>query len=149
MGKNDLERRVARRFDGEARGDALNEEALESAEAQAHLAQLQKIRNGIEQVAVRETINDAQFPSFMAGIRERIETPQRHARGLWALASLTAAALIVAVSVFLIFASSRAPGVSTVVEAAESGIAGTTVNTYSSSDGTATVWVTEAQRDIQ
>lgn len=143
------ERNIEQWFDGEAgEPDAA---LLERPDVRAYLEELQQLRDGAQSVAAPRTIDDAQFPAFMAGIREQLETaPRRRLGGFWALASVTAAALIVAVSVFLVLTGGGAANSPTVVEATSTGIEGALVESYSSDEGgTATVWITLPERDIQ
>ncbi|MBN2308494.1 MAG: hypothetical protein JXR94_05955 [Candidatus Hydrogenedentes bacterium] len=148
MNNEQLERRLECWFDGELGSDAeAVQAALSQSECQAYLAWLRELREHTRAVAARPAINDAQFPAFMAGIRNKLEAPPRRHAQLWALASLTAAALIVAVSLFLMFNGAGGNGTATVVEAVETQIDGATVNAYSSDDGSATVWVTEPDEE--
>ena len=144
------ERDIARRFDGE--GDATV--AVPGSEALAYEASLRRLREGAQVAMHRPEIAAAQFPSFMEGIRESIEAPRRHHRGFWAVLSLSTAALLVAISAFLVFAGGPdsqhqvVEAVTTQVEAATTEIPGATVEKYTNEDGTAVVWVSTAQRDL-
>ncbi|MCC6694265.1 MAG: hypothetical protein IT365_01415 [Candidatus Hydrogenedentes bacterium] len=138
------QREIACRFDGE--GDATP--AVPNAEAAAYEAAIRQLREGAKHALRRPEIADAQFPSFMEGIRESIEAPRRHHRGFWAVLSLSTAALLVALSAFLVFSSGPDKAVTTQVEAATTEIPGATVEKYTNEDGTAVVWVSTAQRDL-
>lgn len=114
-----------------------------------HLAQLRRIREGVSAVARRETIQDAQFPAFMRGIREGIESPPpAHRRGVFAILSFGMAALIVAVAAFAVFSGGPAPVKATEVESAYTDLEGATLNTYNSEDGVTTIWVTVGKDDV-
>jgi len=143
------ERNIEQWFDGEAAGP--DPTVLERPGTQTYLEGLQRLRDGAQSVAAPRTIDDAQFPAFMAGIREQLETtPRRRVGGFWALASVTASALIVAMSVFLVLTAGGVSNTPTVVEATSTGIEGASVESYSSDEGgTATVWITLPERDIQ
>ncbi|MCC6487820.1 MAG: hypothetical protein IT364_10005 [Candidatus Hydrogenedentes bacterium] len=141
---NKWQREVARRFDGESDVQPM----APSAEALAYEASLRQLREGAKLAAYRPEIADAQFPSFMEGIRESIEAPRRHHRGFWAVLSLSTAALLVALSAFLVFGGGPDKSVTTQVEAATTEIPGATVEKYTNEDGTAVVWVSTAQRDL-
>ncbi len=136
-------------FDGETADP--DPAVLEQPSTQAYLEDLQQLRDGAQSVAAPATIDDAQFPAFMAGIRDQLDTaPRRRVGGFWALASVTAAALIVAVSVFLVLNAGGVASTPTVVEATSTAIEGALVESYSSDEGgTATVWITLPERDIQ
>jgi hypothetical protein len=143
------EQKLERWFDGEAAEP--DPAVLKRPSTQTHLDALQQLRDAVQSVTVPATIDDAQFPSFMAGIREQLETPvPRRVGGFWALASVTAAALIVALSVYLVVSGGGASTTPTVVEATSTSIEGAHVESYSSDEGgTATVWFTPPERDIQ
>ena len=125
---------VERAFDGEGT-------PVSGAEAEAYTRDLQRMRDGVEAVREQPEISDAQFGSFMAGIREQIDTPTRgHHRGLWAVASLCAASLLVALSVYLVVFTGT-NGVHSEVEAATTEIPGAAVDWESDDEGNAEVWV--------
>jgi len=150
MSERQWQQRIAREFDGEAPEGCGGEPG--NAEEQAYLERLRQLREGVRNAASTEVIEDAQFRSFMDGIREGIETPRPGHRRLWAYVSLSAAALIVAASTYITYlavTSDSGTGVGTVVEAYESDIPGATVDSSTSEDGTASVWVTVPERDIQ
>jgi len=114
-----------------------------------YLAQLRRIRDGVSAVARRETIQDAQFPAFMRGIREGIELPApAYRRGAFAILSFGMAALIVAVAAFAVLSGGPAPVKATEVESAYTDLEGATLNTYNSEDGVTTIWVTVGKDDV-
>ena len=105
-----FEKNVEAWHDGEMeRDDAVRAHLEACPHCREHAARLAAIRAGVG--AVRETaeITDAQFGAFMAGIAERIETPRRTFGGLWAMASLMAAALIMATALYSIMAGGPEP----------------------------------------
>ena len=117
-----------------------------SIEAQAYLADLQYLRDGARAVSATPQISDAQFSSFMSGIREGIDTPVR-GHWLWAKVSLVAAALVVSISLFVILESKNVvqPPVTNAgskVESASSEIRDVTVKTETSDDGSVVLWMT-------
>lgn len=145
---NGYEKKLARHFDGESADPV----APSTPEAQAYLAGLQYLRDGARAVAETPQISDAQFASFMDGIRERIDAPA-HGRGIWAKLSLVAAALVVAMAVFVIWESKNVvqppvAGAESIVESASSDIRDVTVKSGTSEDGNAVVWVTASQVDM-
>ena len=158
MSKNREQWNIEQWFDGEAPEAAgLADPEGDFSEARSYLEMLEKMRDGVQAVATHEAIGDAQFPAFMDGIREQLEQPKRApARKRWALASLTAAALIAAVSVYLVLGGGDGNGATTPVEAAvtevesaRTDIEGATVHTYYSSEsGVATVWVEPGEGEI-
>ena len=95
----------------------------------------------------RGVIADEQLPAFVAGIREGVEAPRRGHRGFWALASLSTAALIVALSVFSAIMLNSQDAVHSTVDAAASEIEGVEIDTYMGEDGTAVVWVSDTGSD--
>jgi hypothetical protein len=136
------QQQLARRFDGE--GAEVSE--TQTPEERAYLAALERLRTGARAVATRAEIRDAQLPAFLHGIREGIQTPPSYRR-VWALLSLSTAALLVALSAFLVF-TWRNDDAASVVEAASTQIQGATVSSYSQEDGTAVVWVRVPRRDL-
>ena len=111
---------------------------------------LRALRHGAQQTARRETIGDGQFPAFMAGVREGIEAPETAWRWnrAWAFASVAAAALITAGSVFAVFSGEPAPVEGTVVESWSTDLEDAEIRQYSSENGTQTVWVSVAREDM-
>lgn len=145
-------RRVERWFDGESREpEAIKRHIEECAACRTTLRSLERFRAGVQAVSVRQEIAPAQFPAFLEGIRERIDVPARRHTGIWAVASLMAASLIVAVSLFAVFTGGPDPvgAEHTVVESASTEVEGATVETQNSTDGTrAIVWVHRPRKDV-
>ncbi len=142
-------RDVERWFDGElAKPDRVARHVTACAACSAHLAALRALRGGTEAVAAREAISEAQFPAFIDDICERLKPKAGYRMGLWAFASVTAAALIVAGSTFLVFTSGPRNATATVIESASTEIEGAKVDVRYSANGTATVWVSVAEKDV-
>jgi len=140
---------IERWFDGEGPdGDRVQRHVDECAACAAHLAQLRTLREGGATAARREEIQDPQFPAFFDGIREAVEAPRRRRGGLWALASVSAAALVVAVSLFVMLDGGPQPGAATVIESYSTDLEGATITTSDSENGVPTVWITVTQDDI-
>ncbi|HOE66841.1 MAG TPA: hypothetical protein PLO62_09980 [Candidatus Hydrogenedentes bacterium] len=120
------------------------------AELAGHLADIRRLREGVKAVAVRQQIADDQFGAFMAGIHERLtEQAPRRAPGMWALASMAAVVLLVAISAVVVMMGKPA-GVraeQTEIEAYSTEIKGATVDAQSDKD-TATVWVNVPAGDV-
>jgi len=136
-------REVEHWIDGERGDPAAVEKHVAACEpCAAYLADLDRVRQGVQIAAVREAITDAQLPAFMEGIRERLEPPARRHRGFWALASLSAAALVVALLAFSLLTGGPQEVLATEIESFNTELEGATVTSYLSEDGTATVWVT-------
>jgi anti-sigma factor RsiW len=141
--------KVERWFDGESAGGAAVEEHVEACTScRAHVVTLERMREGIEVVAVRPVIADTQLPAFMAGIRDEVAAPQARRGGLWAYVSLAAAALIVSFSTFMIFTTGADEVVAT-VDSAVTELEGGEVH-YQTEGNTTTIWINVAEhRDIQ
>jgi hypothetical protein len=147
---NKWERDIARRFDGEA-GESMS--GIAAADAASYEAGLRLLREGARQASQRAEIADGQFSAFMDGIRENIERPARHYRGFWAVFSLSTAALLVALSAFLVFGTGdqTTPSVEAVtnkVETVSTEINGATVDSYTDGEGTTVLWVSNGKRDL-
>lgn len=141
--------RVEQWFDGEAAEPESIERHVETcAVCRAHLDQLRAMRTGVAAVNAREEIRDAQLPAFVAGIQERLTPPSRRHARLWALVSLSAAALIVALATFFVVTNGLGKVDATVVESCSSDIQGATVTSYSSDNGVTTVWITVSEDDV-
>lgn len=143
------QKKAAQQFDGQLPEGS----AASTPEAQEYLAGLEYLRTGVRAVSAIPEISDAQFSAFMSGIREGIEVQATPRRGLWAAFSLVAAALVVSISVFVIWESSNVvqpPVVNadSVVESATTDISGATVNSGTSDDGNAVVWVDAKSKDL-
>ncbi len=142
--------RVERWFDGEsAEAEMVEQHLAVCAVCAEHLARLQVIRGGAEAVAVREAIGEPQLPAFIDGIRERVERPVRWRAGFWTLVSLSAGALIVALSTLYLLTGGPQEALATEVESYSTELEGATVTTYLSEDGTATVWVSMPEKELR
>lgn len=148
MSKKQNPQSIERWFDGES-DTPLPNDAL-TPEARAHLRYLETVREGIESVRSRPEIRDEQFDVFMEGIRGRIGEghPARGGyRSFWALASVVAASLLVALSIMVIFTG----GPSEVSARTEIGVVSTeldaTVDVETSEDGS-TVWIEVTPKDL-
>jgi hypothetical protein len=141
--------KVDRWFDGEHRDDApLKDHLASCAACREHLRGLEWLRTGMGAVVAHPEIQDAQMPAFLAGIRDGIDKPQRHWRGLWAYMSLAAAALIVAVSTLMLLPGGSDEAMAT-VESAVTELKDGQVHVDVRA-GTTTIWVEVGEhRDIQ
>ena len=99
-----------------------------------HLNHLKKMRNAITENRNTPQIQEAQFPAFMQGIQQRKNTQTNPFKGWWALASLTAAAILVAVATISIFRPQDKPVNATEVESVSTELEGATVDWYESDD---------------
>ncbi len=139
------QRKIEAAFDGEAPSD----KDLATAANRGYWDALGQLRQGVRAVAERQEVTDNQFPAFMEGICEGIERPVRQRRGLWALASVTAAALIAAGAAFLVLAGETPKATATViVEEADTDIEGATVSIEYLKTGDATVRLNRIRHDI-
>jgi len=94
-------------------------------------------------------IDANQFAAFMRGIQDGIDAaPARRYGRIWAVISLAAAALVVAISMFVVLDKGAAPVDATVVESCSSELEGATITTYDTADGVTTVWITVTQEDV-
>ena len=141
--------RIEALFDGEPVDAAAERHVAACPVCSAHLAQLQRMREGVAVVARRESIQDAQFPAFYQGIQDRIEMPEPRMAHFWTILSLTTAALIVAVTVFTVWAGGPGAVQATEVETVSTELNGAKVETYRSEDGVTTVWVTMSKDHVK
>jgi anti-sigma factor RsiW len=142
-------RAVEKWFDGAAPNDGGLAAHIESCAAcAAHLQSLNAMRAGVKAALGKSPLQPPAFDPFMAAIRERTTEPQPHRRrALWALASVTTAALLVAASIFLVFTQEQKAD-ATVVESCSSDIEDATITSYSSGNGVTTVCINVARDDV-
>jgi len=144
------EHRVEQWFDGmTAKPGGIEQHVTQCASCRAHLEGLETLRGAARGIAEHQHIADAQFPVFMEGVRGGIEPAAKRHGGLWALASMAAAAVIVAASAFVIFTNGpREVKAQTIVESYSSDLEAATITSYSSEDGTITVWLNIDEGDV-
>lgn len=141
---------VERYFDGDPSApDWIADHVAECPACHTHMAALEAIRQGAGAITGEAAIEDGQFHAFMDGIRSELDTPGRRWGGLWAVTSLVAASLVVALSTFAIFSGSvDTVEAKTEVEYATTEMEGATTTVEYSEDGTATVWVDVPEGDM-
>ena len=144
------QKQMAALVDGEKRYASADASVLETPELQAYRDDMLRLREGAQQAVARTPeISEGQFGAFMAGIRDSIEQPApSHARGMWATVSFAAAALVVVLSLLVIFNRPAEPVQATEVESAVTELDGVSVDCYDSPQGTTTVWVTMPENDL-
>ena len=144
------EKEMTTLVDGENRYAPADASVPKTPEFQAYRNDMLRLREGAQQAAAQTPeISDGQMGAFLAGIREGIEQPApRHAKGMWATASLVAAALVLVLSLLVIFHQPNKPVQATEVESAHTELDGVSVNCYDSPQGTTTVWVTMPESDL-
>ncbi|MDZ4861740.1 MAG: hypothetical protein SGI88_22425 [Candidatus Hydrogenedentes bacterium] len=142
---NAWQKKTAQQFDGHAGAGP----APSTAGEREYLADIAYLRQGAQTVSPAPEIADAQFSAFMLGIREGIEAPAPR-RGFWAALSLVTAALVAAISLFVIFETNNIvqPPTVSAVESATTDISGATVTSGTAEDGTAVVWVDAGQVEM-
>lgn len=144
-------REMQRWFDGAASPDSHIQARWEhDSELAEELHWWSVMRAGCEQVRAHPTIADTQMPAFLDQVRESIQqAPGRRFGGWWAFTSVAAAALLVAVSAFVIFSGGPSEvKAHTVVENYSTELEGATVDMDTTEDGTVTIWVNTAQKDV-
>lgn len=92
-------------------------------------------------------VSDEQFRSFMNGIQDGMHTNRRSPRGFWALMSLTAAALVIAVATFSLF-TGPGPVKANEVESVSTQLDNATVHWDNSDDGVTTIWISISEDDV-
>lgn len=145
-----FEERVERWVDGEESDPALVERHVrECATCADHVHELEAMRGLLKVPGEVVEIADAQMPAFLEGIGSGIERSPRRHTGLWAMASLCAAALIVAVSFVLLASDGPTPvQAHTIVESLSTDIDGATTTSYHDDTGTTTVWINVPDGDM-
>jgi len=140
--------RIEALVDGEPRNAGAAEAHLAGCDACAayrdHLLRLRAVMRGSAPV-----LSDQQFPAFMDGIRSGLEQSPARGRGIWALTSLAAAALVIAVATFsIIDGAAPVPVRADGVESVSTDIDGATVGWSDSGGGVTTIWITIAEDDL-
>lgn len=142
---------VERWFDGETATDGPADVSAHVSACRvcsARVSELRRLRAGAAAVVRHEEIGDGQFASFMTGVRDGLAPRPRGWGRFWAVASLTAAALIAAISTFVIITDQPETVDATVVESVTTDLEGATVQTYEDEEGDTTIAVTMSKDDI-
>ncbi len=134
-------------LDGETRYSGNATACLDDVECRAHGAAIEAIRRGAREAAHAPEISDGQFGAFMAGIREGVEQPEARPASLWAMASLSAAALVLVLSLLAIFSRGAEPVRATEIESVHTELEGVTVE-FNNQQDVSTVWVTMTESDL-
>jgi hypothetical protein len=144
-------KRIAAEFDGEiALSEAERDALLQDPERARYAEALPALRSGAQAAArVTPRIEDAQMGAFMAGIREGVATPE-HAphRGFWAAVSLTAAAMVIAVSTFIVLDGGPQAVQANEVESISTDLEGARLDVYDSDEGITTIWIVNSGDDL-
>ncbi len=149
MARCRFEQTVARWFDGESVDETEVRAHLDAcAHCRAYLVNLERMHTGAQEAATAVQITDSQFNRFLQELEEGVHRKRPRRVGLWAMASVAAAAIVVALSVLSIFSTGPKPIEATVIEEAHTEIDGATTESYVSDDGTATVWVNVPEGDL-
>lgn len=141
--------RIERWFDGEMAGSQDFEKHLAGCPlCDARLEELKTLRDAVDSLRAREEISDAQFPSFMQSIEERIQPPKRRPVGLWALASVAVAAVVVAFSLISVVSPGPEPLQAVTIEESSTDIDGATTESVYVNEETAMVWINLPDGDM-
>jgi hypothetical protein len=147
MLNDNMEKVLERHFDGEGSMPEKVARACEEDPAlRAYSAHLQSLRSHAAAQRQDVAIQDAQFNAFMDGVRAGTEKRSFWSRGL-ALASVTAASLIISAAAFYIVGYNPSPVEATEVEMVSTELNGD-ASWHESEDGIMTVWVSVAEDDL-
>jgi len=140
--------RVEALIDGESRNEhAVEAHLSDCATCIAHRDHLLRLRSALRGDVPK--LSEQQFPAFYDGIRSGISQSPPRSRGIWALSSLAAAALVIAVATFSIFSGSvPEPVRANEVESASTEIEGATVEWSDSGGGVTTIWISVSEDDL-
>lgn len=141
-------KRVEAYTDGQtAGGEAIEAHLAECATCANHRDTILACRAAVR--AEAPPLTDEQFPAFMEGIRTGISQEPPRYRGFWALTSLAAAAMVIAVATFSILNGGAPEPVSADgVESVSTEIDGATVEWGDSGGGVTTIWISISEDDI-
>jgi len=136
--------------DGEARDpQAVETHVSGCATCSAHRDGLLLWRSALAPAVPVPVLSDQQFPAFMEGIKAGISEPRSSSGGIWALLSLAAAALVIAVATFSMFSNpSPAPVDANEVESVSTDIEGATVGVENGENSVTTIWISIGEDDV-
>lgn len=109
---------------------------------------VERLHEEVQTLPEAPGIADESMTAFLSGIHEGLEEPALHRGRLWATASALTAALILLLSLFVIFSSGPEPVRATEVESCSTELDGVTLETYDNREGVSTVWVTMPENDL-
>jgi hypothetical protein len=104
-------------------------------------------RHALVPTLAAPVLSDQQFPAFMEGIKVGIHEPNRRSGGIWALMSLAAAALVIAVATFSMF-TGPGPAKANEVESVWTEIEGASVQVETPEGGVTSISVHIGKDDI-
>ncbi|NLN94134.1 MAG: hypothetical protein GX130_12625 [Candidatus Hydrogenedens sp.] len=136
--------KIAARVDGENQYSA----AVTDEESRRYEQFVETLHNQVQTLPQAPTLADESMPAFLSGIQEGLEEPAFGRGRLWATASALTAALILILSLFVIFSSGPEPVRATEVESCSTELDGVTLQTFDNRDGVSTVWVTMPESDL-
>lgn len=143
------EQKVARWFDGEPVDENRVRTHLDACgHCRSYLVDLERLHTGAKQAAADIQMTEAQLDRFLHELEQGLHRKRPRRVGLWAMASVAAAAIVVALSVLSIFSTGPKPIEATVIEEAHTEIDGATTESFVSDDGTATIWVNVPEGDL-
>lgn len=141
-------KRIEAYVDGEATDTGAVESHLDiCAPCTRHYAFLRQMRAAVSGLPASPEVSDGQFPAFMEGIQAEVASTHRRPGGFWALMSLSAAALVIAIATFSIF-TGPGPVKANEVESVSTQLDGATVHWDNSDDGVTTIWISIAEDDV-
>lgn len=112
-----------------------------------HHDRLLAFRAALSETAPPPALSDTQFPAFMDGIQQELSRSRKRPGGFWAVLSLSAAALVIAIATFSIF-TGPGPVKANEVESVSTQLDGATVHWDNSDDGVTTIWISVAEDDV-
>lgn len=148
MFKQRKKKQIGALLDGELRYGGAPSLYLADEELKGYHDAVLALRRGVASAAIAPEIADGQFNAFMQGIRDGIETPAPRHYGVWAAASLAAAALVLVFSALAFFTTGSEPVRAAEVESAITELEGVTIHSFDNQQGLPTVWVTMPESDL-
>lgn len=140
--------RVERFVDGESQEqDAVQAHLAACPACAGHRHSLMQVRAALGTLPEAPQLSDNQFPAFMEGIQAELSHSRRRPGGMWALMSLSAAALVIAIATFSIF-TGPGPVKANEVESVSTQLNDATVHWDNSDDGVTTIWISIAEDDV-
>ena len=147
MNKKKREELIAACFDGERPKSELDALLKNHPDDESYLASLGMVRDQIHAAPVEHGIDDPQFSTFMRGIEQGMDKSPSPWRGRLIWASMTAATLILALSIFSIVTPPPAPVDATEVDFVKTELSGATTE-WTESEDVVTLWVNTSKEDI-
>ncbi len=136
--------KIAARIDGELPLSSMPGDP----ESQSYAHFVETLHKHAQTLPEAPVIADESMTAFLSGIHEGLDTPALSTGRLWTMGSALTAALILVLSLLVIFSRGDEKVRATEVESCTTELDGVTIKTFDNRDGVSTVWVTMPENDL-